>query len=155
MKKIILFIILILSFACTNRSKNLNSHEKLYYSVADSLLKYKSAIQKASDGKDEVINDFITLDFDSFKSKHKLSNQEMDQVSNVFKVRYELGRAYQAIDENMNKIDDTKSSIDKWSKSKTKDEMDYKFDPNKPEGKGNSYEVNVLKKSSDTEIKAN
>lgn len=155
MKKITLFIILILSFACTSRSKNLNSHEKLYYSVADSLIKYKSAIQKVSEGKDEAINDFMTLDFDAFKSKHKLSNQEMDQVSNVFKVRYEIGRAFQAIDQNMNKIDETKSSIDEWSKGKTKDEMDYKFDPNNPEEKGNSFEVDVLENASDAEIKTN
>lgn len=65
-------------------------HVKLYEFVAEGLIKQKKKILKDTGGMDPIMNDFISMDYYSFKEKYKFTDVEMDNLSNSFKFTFRL-----------------------------------------------------------------
>lgn len=97
-KQLIVICLVSLFFACESTpnvasSKNSGArteHVKLYEFVAAGLIKHKKQILKDTGAMDPIMNDYISMDYYSFKEKYKFSDIEMDNLSNSFKFTFKL-----------------------------------------------------------------
>lgn len=98
MKQIIVICLVSLFFSCESTSKEASSkdsgarteHVKLYEFVATGLIKHKKQILKDTGAMDPIMNDFISMDYYSFKEKYRFSDIEMDNLSNSFKFTFKI-----------------------------------------------------------------
>lgn len=117
---IYLLVVALISFACSGKVKS--KHEVLYDSVSDSLVKYQDCILQKSDNS---MSDFMSLDYDTYKSQYQLTDKEMDQLSKTFEVSYEIAKISKSIRENMELTTDGMDHINSLDSSET----DYTFHP--------------------------
>lgn len=90
-----------LIFACSDGHSDLTYTEKNYLQTQDSLRKYqKEVLEFDKDTMSIPIQDYIHLNYQNFKSKHKLDENQINQLTELFTIRYEMGRLLREINNN-------------------------------------------------------
>ena len=100
-----IFLLLILISSC-NESQDviINKHEQVFNTTADSLRKYANTpfFQALNDSS---LNDYITLEFKSFKHKYKMDDSDMNSLSEQFHVTIQIVKTAASIDDNIFEIE--------------------------------------------------
>lgn len=101
MKFIFITLSSFLIFACSNGDSDLTYTEKNYLQTQDSLRKYqKEVLEFDKDTMRISIQDYIRLNYQNFKSKHKLDENQINQLTELFTIRYEMGKLLREINNN-------------------------------------------------------
>ena len=108
--KVVLYLFLILGsvlFSCSNDSQSEDEsddnakYEQLFNSTSDSLKKYEEAEIFNDFGQaDSILDDFIDLNYKSFKKKYSMTSVEMYQISQAMSTTLAIAKASIAIEKN-------------------------------------------------------
>ena len=81
----------LLLFGCSERIPN--KYEQLYLDTTDSLRLYKDVnYLKKEFESSEKARDYLTLDFEEFKEKHDLTDEEMEILSKIMQGHVDIAR---------------------------------------------------------------
>ena len=89
-------------FSCGNTP---NKHEKLFLNTAADLNSYRhvSTIQKQL--SNPLVRDYMVLTFSDFKESYTMSDAEMDVLAKGFRTTVAIAKAYQAIEDNIERTE--------------------------------------------------
>ncbi|RFC55667.1 hypothetical protein [Brumimicrobium aurantiacum] len=113
--------LLIISYSiCYCQEDNINQ----YNSISDSLEKYQnSSLISGVESLDSIVQDYIDLDYYSFKSKYDLSHEEMVETAHALEVTYQIARSDINIERSVDKFDSTFSNMEYDSIESRGDDM--------------------------------
>ena len=109
MNKLTYFGIILLT-ACATAPKKFTKQEEAYTSTADSLKKYHVPLQNQFGTLPDPMTDYMTMDYAAYRKKYKLTDQELDAVTQQFTVTYLTVQLAARIDDQLDQINESTST---------------------------------------------
>tara|TARA_B100000508_G_C11323068_1_gene210418 strand:- start:57 stop:500 length:444 start_codon:yes stop_codon:yes gene_type:complete len=109
MKHALLTLLMIASFSFGYCQKD---NIARYNSISDSLAKYQSSpFISGVESLDSIVQDYIELDYNSFKRKYDLTDEDMEETAHALKVTYEIAKVNLFVDPAIEKFDSTFNDV--------------------------------------------